>query len=167
MVALILRFASLALLGAWLVLFDRRQPLWVIGLTPALVTLFVVAIAVISEPRMWLRRVELSLVALAYVAWMLHEDRWHTEPSWLRDALFTMAEAAVIAPFLESRLWRWSLIPGLLLVLWLLYHLFPTYGGSLRRDAWLLQALILLIVNAARRAMREDDEQYRRHRNDS
>jgi hypothetical protein len=58
---------------------------------------------------------------------MFRDDGWHADWFWLRFALFVLAEAALIFPFLETRLslW-WSFVPGFALAGWLGYHLLPS-----------------------------------------
>ncbi|HUH02217.1 MAG TPA: hypothetical protein VML75_09480 [Kofleriaceae bacterium] len=159
----VLRVAVVGLLAVRLVLADTSHSGWVVGPLAAMVVGALVAVAVVTEPRAWVRRVALAAIAVGYAAWMLRDGQWHTEWFWVRLGLFTLVEAALLAPFLETRLWRWSLVPGMVLFVWLLYHLIPSYGGEalMRRIAWLTQALLLLAASGGRRAMRAEDEVYR------
>lgn len=156
--------AALGVLAARLALADPGASPWITGLLPALATSLAVALAVATEPRTWLRRLWFALVALVYAAWMLCDDGWRTDWFWVKFSLLTLAEAAAVALFAETRLWRWSLAPGLVLFLWLLYHLIPGYANDVvyRHASWLVQALLLLAATAGRRAMHAEDEQLRR-----
>jgi hypothetical protein len=163
MVALILRFVALGMLAAWLVLVKQdAQP---VARFLVVVVCSAVALAIVSERRTWLRRSGLGVVILMFaIACLLDEDVvLQTGLPLNRLALLLLFEAAVAVTFLETRLWRWSGIPGIILVPWLIVHLvqFGYARMPIEHTAWLIQAGLLLLLNAGCRAFREDVERSR------
>lgn len=158
---LVCRITALTLLVLRLVAADVPPgPSWIIGVMPALATAIAAAVAVALEPSLLLRRLMLAVVIVAHVAWIAHDELgWHGDPFHVHLVLWTLAEAAVVVVFLETRLWRWSLLPGVVLAVWLGYHLLPRLAADVltERIVWLVQALLLLAANGARRAIQEED----------
>jgi len=120
---------------------------WVLQLTPAFL-LIAASIAVITTPYPWLRRTAVALIVTFHLI-SVTDDL----------VLLTLAEAALLAPFLETRLWRWSLAPGILLAAWLLFHVLPGgYGsvGSAARITWLFHSLVLLCASCGWRSIKAE-----------
>lgn len=149
-----LRLAAVCLMAARLVAADQRIS-WAIGAWPALAVGLPGAIAIATEPRPWLRRTMFGVIAGAYAVWMLRDDAWRIEAFWLGHAMAVIIEAVIASVFLETRAWRWSLAPGLVFGAAVLYFAFPTVSADVatRHASWLVQLVLFLCANAARRAM--------------
>lgn len=158
---LVCRVAAIALLLLRLVAADVPPASgWAIGVIPALATSIAAAFAVVLDPSASIRRLMLIAVIVGHVAWIAHDELgWHTDPFHVRLVMWTIAEGAVVFVFVETRLWRWSLLPGLVLAGWLGYHLLPRIMADVmsERIVWLVQALLLLVANGARRAIQAED----------
>jgi hypothetical protein len=143
---------------------DQENP-W-LGPIPALVAAIAVAIAIAMEPRAWLRRLFLGLVVALHVLYIEESSHGDTWPS-ANLAVVTFGEAALIVLFVESRLWRWSLVPGIAMSLWLTLHLLPLGYASLfamadgYRVSWLVHALLLLCANGGWRSINAELEEDR------
>jgi len=160
MVAMSLRIVVVAVLAAWLVSIEVDEAAWSGDMFVTIGVCLAVAIAVVSEPRVAVRRAGLGVVVALFAAAVMFSHGWQL-------ALLNLGEAALIALLVETRAWRWSVIPGLVLLCWFMLHLLPSgygRGAPVDRMAWLFLALLMLVGNAARRAMQEDDADYRRFR---
>jgi hypothetical protein len=153
-----LQVAVLALLGLRLVLADQRASSWMMGPVPAVLVAVAVAIAVVTEPKVWRRWLMIAMVACGHAVWMLHDDHWRDEWFWQKYAVATVAVAVAMVPFLSRRAWQWSLAPVPVLVLALLWMLLPGYAADVtyRQATWLAQVVCLLVANSAWRAHTAD-----------
>jgi hypothetical protein len=154
----LLRFAVIAAVAVRIVLATHGNAT-ASSLIVAVAMASAAAFAIVTERRAALRHVLLGIVVALHLASVLYDGGWRTDWFVTKFALMLLAESALIVPFLETRWWRWSLAPGLLLAAWLTYHLFPGYANAVvsRHAVWLAQALVLLIANAAVRSIRDED----------
>lgn len=158
-----LRSLAIALVLARLALSDLAPTASYAAGSLPLVCMTLGALAIAFEPRRRVRRLFLALVGVGYAAWIVHDDLgWHGDAFHLELAGWTLLEAAVVACFTETWLWRRSIVAAVPLLGWLAYYLFPRYAAPVidERIAWLGQALALLVANAGLRAIREEDARY-------
>lgn len=158
----------LAVIGGWalrlIATTDRRDP-WV-GPFPALLAAIAVAIAIVMEPRAWLRRLALGLVVALLYTYYVRANADGVVRLHSTLALITLGETVLVVGLLETRLWRWSLAPGIALAFWLLIHLLPGYipfagDATEYRVTWLVHALLLLCANGGWRSIRAELEEDR------
>ena len=148
------------LLMAWLFApfgAEVPRPAPILG---SLVIFALASVGIVTETQPLFRRALFAIASCGFGLWFFADDGWKMHDFvHQRLALWTLGEALLLMLFIETRLWRASVLPGLLAAAGFVMYLLSPVSAVLagKRMAWLAFAVVLLIANVARRAMRAED----------